>query len=84
MLPIPQHDLLGYAASIAVLATFYMKTMGPLRVAAIASNVLFVAYGYSEHILPVLLLHVALLPINTVRLFATLQGWRRQRFERGG
>jgi hypothetical protein len=73
MPPIPQHDLLGYAASLAVLATFYMKTMGSLRAVAIASNILFVAYGYSEHIVPVLLLHLVLLPINTVRLFAMLQ-----------
>ena len=71
---IPQHDLLGYAASLAVLATFYMKTMGSLRTAAIVSNILFVAYGYSEHILPVLYLHLVLLPINTMRLFAALQG----------
>src|SRR5665647_118649 len=63
-------DLLGYAASFAVLTTFLMRTMLPLRLIAILSNVLFLAYGYAAHINPVFFLHMALLPINTVRLIA--------------
>ena len=61
-------NFLGYAASATVFATFCMKTMIPLRILAIASNVLFCSYGYFDHIYPVLILHLALLPINTVRL----------------
>jgi CRP/FNR family transcriptional regulator, cyclic AMP receptor protein len=61
-------NFLGYAASATVFATFCMKTMIPLRMLAIASNVLFCSYGYFGHIYPVLILHLALLPINTVRL----------------
>jgi hypothetical protein len=61
-------DILGYAASRAVLATFLTRTMVPLRLIAILSNVLFVAFGYAQHIYPVLFLHVALLPINIWRL----------------
>jgi CRP/FNR family transcriptional regulator, cyclic AMP receptor protein len=61
-------ELLGYAASATVFATFCMKTMIPLRMLAIASNVLFCSYGYFGHIYPVLILHLALLPINTIRL----------------
>ena len=34
-------DLLGYAASATVLATFCMNTMIPLRATAILSNILF-------------------------------------------
>jgi hypothetical protein len=63
-------DLLGYAASCAVLASFLMRTMVPLRLAAILSNVLFLVFGYIQHIHPVFFLHMALLPINTWRLFA--------------
>lgn len=62
-------NLLGYAASCAVLATFLMRTMMPLRLVAILSNVLFLAYGYIQHIYPVFFLHMALLPINSWRLF---------------
>ena len=61
-------DILGYAASLAVLATFTVRTMVPLRVIAILSNVLFVVYGYEADIRPVLVLHLVLLPINLVRL----------------
>lgn len=61
-------NLLGYAASCAVLATFLMRAMVPLRLVAILSNVLFLLFGYVQHIYPVFFLHVALLPINTWRL----------------
>ena len=64
----PWVDVLGYAASAAVLATFCMSTMIPLRILALASNVLFVAYGYFEHVYPVLILHAALFPVNFLRL----------------
>ncbi len=60
-------DILGYAASLAVLATFLARTMLPLRGIAILSNVLFVLYGYAADIKPVLLLHLVLLPLNIVR-----------------
>jgi CRP/FNR family transcriptional regulator, cyclic AMP receptor protein len=61
-------DLLGYAASATVLATFCMSTMIPLRVLALASNILFMAYGYADHLYPVLILHALLFPVNTFRL----------------
>jgi hypothetical protein len=53
----------GYLAASLVLATFCMKSINALRLAAIASNVAFIAYGY------VLFLHARLLPINVCRLF---------------
>lgn len=65
--PVPA-ELLGYAASFAVLATFLMRTMRPLRLVAILSNLLFIAYGCVEHLEPIFLLHLALLPINAWRL----------------
>jgi CRP/FNR family transcriptional regulator, cyclic AMP receptor protein len=61
-------NLLGYAASAAVLATFCMSTMIPLRIMGLASNVLFMAYGYVDHLTPVLLLHACLFPVNAYRL----------------
>ncbi len=61
-------DLIGYAASASVLATFCMNTMVPLRVVAICSNILFAIFGALAHVYPVLLLHVILLPVNGVRL----------------
>lgn len=62
-------EALGYAAAAAVLATFCMSTMIPLRILAIASNVLFAAYAWVENLHPVLYLHLILLPVNAVRLY---------------
>ena len=59
---------IGYLAASLVLATFCMKSMDALRLAAIASNMAFIAYGYFGHLAPVLLLHALLLPINIYRL----------------
>lgn len=61
-------ELLGYAAALCTLATFSMRTMVPLRCLGIASNLLFIVYGYSLPAYPVLLLHLTLLPVNIARL----------------
>ena len=61
-------ELLGYLAALCTLGTFSMRTMVPLRCMGIASNVLFIAYGYFLPAYPVLLLHLALLPVNISRL----------------
>lgn len=61
-------DINGYAASAAVLATFCMSTMIPLRILALVSNVLFMSYGYFGSLYPVLILHAILFPVNLFRL----------------
>ena len=66
---LPWVDLLGYAASLLVLATFCMNTMLPLRLIAIGSNILFVLFGYFASIYPVMILHMVLFPVNIVRLW---------------
>ena len=66
-------DALGYAAAISTFATFWMKTMIPLRITGIAANVFFIGYGYFGGLFPVFLLHLALLPLNVVRLHQMLQ-----------
>jgi hypothetical protein len=64
---------LGYLASALVFSTFYMKTMTPLRSVAIASNIAFISYGYLGGMTPILVLHLALLPLNLWRLHQTRQ-----------
>ena len=61
-------DTIGYAASALVLATFSMRSMRSLRVTAIASNLAFIAYAVAGGMLPILILHSILLPMNIVRL----------------
>jgi CRP/FNR family transcriptional regulator, cyclic AMP receptor protein len=66
-------EINGYTASAAVLATFLMSTMIPLRSLALASNVFFVSYGYFGNVLPVLILHAVLFPVNLHRLIQCRQ-----------
>lgn len=61
-------ELSGYVASLLVFVAFYMKTMIPLRVVAILSNVAFIAYAVGGHLYPVLILHSILFPLNCIRL----------------
>jgi hypothetical protein len=74
-------ELIGYLASLLVLATFCMRDMMSLRVVAIASNVAFIAYGALAGISPVLLLHVVLLPVNMLRLAESVRSALRCRAE---
>ena len=67
-------DLLGYLASLLVLATFCVRRMVTLRLLAIASNLAFVAYAASAGVAPVLMLHVLLLPMNVWRLAEIVTG----------
>jgi CRP/FNR family cyclic AMP-dependent transcriptional regulator len=62
-------DIVGYIASLFVAVTFYMKTIIPLRIFGICSNVFFILYGFFGGLVPVLVLHVFLLPLNIIRLF---------------
>jgi hypothetical protein len=64
----PWVDMVGYAAALAVLSSFSMSTIVPLRILAIVSNVLFGTYGVLAHLYPVFFLHSILLPINLFKL----------------
>lgn len=68
-------DLLGYAASGLTLATFAQRAMLPMRILAIGANGCFIGYGTLGGYMPVLVLHLVLLPINLIRL-RTLVGSR--------
>ena len=61
-------EVFGYVASALVFATFYMRTMLPLRIVAIASNLAFITYALVDGLTPILILHGALLPLNILRL----------------
>src|SRR5215475_5877983 len=65
----------AWLAALLVFASFFMKTMIPLRVVAIASNVAFISYallglryGVFGRVYPILVLHSCLFPLNVVRL----------------
>jgi len=69
-------EIAAWVASALVFLTFFMKTMIPLRVVAIVSNVAFIGYallglqyGIFDKLLPILVLHAVLLPLNAFRLW---------------
>ena len=66
-------DYVGYMASSLVFLTFYMKHMVPLRVVALLSNFAFLTYGIGMHLMPIALLHCALIPINLHRLILAIR-----------
>jgi hypothetical protein len=63
-------EIVGYAAAAASCVAFSARTMIPLRMAAICSNVLFVTYGVLSGLWPAAVLHTVLLPLNVHRLSA--------------
>ena len=64
----PWITLVGYVAAALVFATFFMRTAINLRMVAIASNVAFIVYSMLAGVLPTLILHGLLLPLNMLRL----------------
>jgi CRP/FNR family transcriptional regulator, cyclic AMP receptor protein len=60
--------IIGFIAAGLVIATLSMRTMIPLRVVGIASNVAFFTYGILFGSYPTVMLHTILLPINIYRL----------------
>jgi hypothetical protein len=72
-------ESIGYLAAALVLAAFYMREIIPLRVAALCSNLAFIAYGLALGLVPVWLLHALLLPINGCRLLEALRSMNPSR-----
>lgn len=61
-------DIIGLGAGFFVILAFYMRDQLLLRVCALISNVLFVIYGFTLTLWPILILHAVLLPLNLLRL----------------
>jgi CRP/FNR family cyclic AMP-dependent transcriptional regulator len=63
-------ETFGFAAAAASLYAFYVRTIIPLRIAAIAANALAIVYSANHGTYPTVLLNAILLPLNFVRLRA--------------
>lgn len=71
--PLLSPEVLGWAAAGLTLLTFVCRDMRRLRLLALAANAAFIAYGATTHLLPVLTLHLALVPVNLWRLSQALR-----------
>ena len=63
----------SFFASIFVVATLSMRTMIPLRVFGILTNIILIVTAIPTHNYATLILHSVLLPLNTYRLHQMLQ-----------
>jgi CRP/FNR family transcriptional regulator, cyclic AMP receptor protein len=61
-------DALGYLTAGLILTVFWMKSMIPLRIVAVGSNVAGITYGVLVGLPPMWVLHGILLPLNVMRL----------------
>ena len=66
-------NLLGLIGAIFYVASMTLRTMIPLRIAAIISNILFMGYGLMAKALPTFFMYAVLLPINCFRLYQIQQ-----------
>lgn len=62
-------QIIGYIASLLVFATFYVKRIMTLRVIAVVSNVAFISYAIGADLVPIVVLHGFLLPLNLYRIY---------------
>jgi Cyclic nucleotide-binding domain len=62
-------NALGLLGGVFYVASVSMKTVIPLRIAAIVSTMFFLGYGLLAPALPTAFMYAMLLPLNTYRLF---------------
>jgi hypothetical protein len=58
----------GYIAALLTFVAFFMKDSIRLRQIALVSNVFYAIWAGGVHLYPTLVLHLALFPVNAVRL----------------
>lgn len=74
-----QVDIVGFAAATASLAAVASTRIVSIRIAMIVSNVLFILWGALGMLLPPLVLHSILLPVNVLRLWQITRKGRAER-----
>jgi hypothetical protein len=77
-------NLLAFAGIICHVATPMMRTIVPLRISFIFSDVFFIAYGVLSSNFLTLFLYLLLLPINSLRLYQMLRLVRKARLSAQG
>jgi hypothetical protein len=75
---------LGFVAGALYIASHYMKTMIPLRICEIGSNVLFVGYGIMYPSYPTFALYGILIVINGLRLYEMVHALNKVRAASSG
>jgi hypothetical protein len=66
-------EVIGYAGTLATIATYSMRTILPLRVAGIFSSLFYIAYGSILGAWPIVATELVILPLNCFRLYQILR-----------
>jgi Cyclic nucleotide-binding domain len=61
-------NMLALLGALFFVATLLARTIVPLRISAIISDIFFIAYGLLAHSVNTIILYLLLLPINVIRL----------------
>jgi hypothetical protein len=77
-------NVLALLGAIFFVATLLMRTIVPLRVSAIISDVLFVSYAVLASSVTTFILYILLLPINILRLYQMLKLVKKARISAQG
>jgi hypothetical protein len=77
-------NMFALAGAIFFVATLLMRTIVPLRIAAIISDVFFIGYGVLANSITTFVLYGLLLPINGVRLYQMVKLVRKARVSAQG
>ena len=77
-------NILGVIGAIFYVASVSMKTVIPLRIAAIFSTIFFLGYGALAPSLPTAAMYLMLLPLNLLRLYQIRELIKRVRIAAGG
>jgi hypothetical protein len=77
-------NMFALMGAIFFVATLLMRTIVPLRIAALISDVFFIAYGVLANSINTFILYCLLLPINSVRLYQMIKLIRKARVSAQG
>ena len=77
-------NVLALLGAVFFVATLLMRTIVPLRVSAIISDLFFVGYAVLAHSVTTFILYNLLLPINIVRLYQMLKLVKKARISAQG
>jgi Cyclic nucleotide-binding domain len=77
-------NMFALMGAIFFVATLLMRTIVPLRIAALISDVFFIGYGVLSNSINTLILYGLLLPINSIRLYQMIKLIRKARVSAQG
>ena len=77
-------NMFALMGAIFFVATLLMRTIVPLRIAALISDVFFIAYGIMANSINTFILYFLFVPINSVRLYQMIKLIRKARVSAQG